>query len=216
MRDAGPYTATCVVSDKDAQTVSKLSTLNESISVVDTGSVEVVEVLTNSSDTGTGNQRFMLRLSRGVSSFEQPGLACFSRRKVRPGQERPIARVLTATLSSREREPRMVSCVGSGFERGKSYDVGVVFSTTSKILKKARLPSVAFDYAKKDIAPKAPMVIGAKISADWSKVVIKFSTSVAFVGRKNSSGKCATNSSLCIKFLLNSPKLKYNHILYSI
>ena len=57
IRDAGPYTATCVVSDKDAQAVSKLSTLNNSISVVDTGSVEVVEVLTtNSSDSGDGNQ----------------------------------------------------------------------------------------------------------------------------------------------------------------
>ena len=71
-------------------------------------------------------------------AFARAGLACFSRRRVQPGQKRPSAKTLTATLGPANGSPATVLCEGSRFERGTEYDVGVVLSTTGRILNRAR------------------------------------------------------------------------------
>ena len=109
--------------------------------------------------------------------------------KVQPGEKRPRAKTLSANLASREREPNTVFCEGSGFDRGNSYDVGVVLSTTGKILKKARLPSVPFNFAEKEEpTATAPSVTRTRIKADWSEFLLKFSTAVTVKEEKRPFG----------------------------
>ena len=92
---------------------------------------------------------------------------------------------------SKEKEPRTVFCEGSRFVRGSEYDVGVVLSTTGKILKKARLPSVSF-VLKEGNATAAPSVTSASMLLNCSLLVVKFSSAnIAVVGKKNGSDLCA-------------------------
>ena len=48
-------------------------TLVEAVSVVDTGSIEVLGVRANA-NSSDGSEKFTLRLSREISSFELPGM----------------------------------------------------------------------------------------------------------------------------------------------
>ena len=83
----------------------------------------------------------------------------------------------------KEREPKTILCEGSSFDKGNSYDVGVVLSTSGKILKKARLPSVPFNFVEEEeTTATAPTVTSARISADWSEVIIRFSAVVSGPG----------------------------------
>ena len=65
---------------------------------------------------------------------------------MQPGQKRPSAKTLTAALdpageSPAAAAPSTVTCEGSHFleiQPGEEYDVGVVLSTTGRILNRAR------------------------------------------------------------------------------
>ena len=71
IEQAGPYTTFCNVTDgdirNDEQALKEYTSLNESITVVDTGSIEVVNI------TYFGSYGFKLSLSRELSRFEIPG-----------------------------------------------------------------------------------------------------------------------------------------------